>query len=179
MSAAAPLVAQLQTSLKYIKTTVSVFDEGDSEFAPQPELYTVAGHIAHAADSVDWFVEGAFGEGWNMDFEALIAAARAVTSLDDANAWLDRAYAAAIAAIEGRARRGAACAHPRRTHHAGCAAGRDRRCHRGSHGPPPGSADGLRAAPRQGVADAVRVIPAPRSPYAAHAQNQPVISVSL
>jgi len=100
MSAAAPLVAQLQTSLKYMKTTVSVFDEADSGFAPQPELYTVAGHIAHAADSVDWFVEGAFGEGWNMDFEALIAAARAVTSLDDANAWLDRAYAAAIAAIE-------------------------------------------------------------------------------
>ena len=100
MSAAAPLVTQLQTSLKYMKTTVSIFDEGDSEFAPQPELYTVAGHIAHAADSVDWFVEGAFGEGWNMDFEGLIAAARAVTSLDDANAWLDRAYAAAIAAIE-------------------------------------------------------------------------------
>ena len=100
MSAAAPLIAQLQTSLKYMKTTVSAFDEGDSGFAPQPELYTVAGHIAHAADSVDWFVEGAFGEGWNMDFEGLIAAARAVTSLDDANAWLDRAYAAAIAAIE-------------------------------------------------------------------------------
>lgn len=100
MSAAAPLVTQLQTSLKYMKTTISVFDEGDSGFAPQPELYTVSGHIAHAADSVDWFVEGAFGEGWNMDFEGLIAAARAVTSLDDANAWLDRAYAAAIAAIE-------------------------------------------------------------------------------
>lgn len=100
MSAAAPLVAQLQTSLKYMKTTVSAFDEGDSGFAPQPELYTVAGHIAHAADSVDWFVEGAFGEGWNMNFEGLIAAARGVTSLDDANAWLERAYAAAIAAIE-------------------------------------------------------------------------------
>jgi len=100
MSAAAPLVAQLQTSLKYMKTTVSAFDEGDSGFAPQPELYTVAGHIAHAADSVDWFVEGAFGEGWNMNFEGLIAAARGVTSLDDANAWLDRAYAAAIAVIE-------------------------------------------------------------------------------
>lgn len=100
MSAAAPLVAQLQTSLKYMKTTVSAFDEGDSGFAPQPELYTVAGHIAHAADSVDWFVEGAFGDGWNMNFEGLIAAARGVTSLDDANAWLERAYAAAIAAIE-------------------------------------------------------------------------------
>lgn len=100
MSAAAPLVTQLQTSLRYMKTTISVFDEADSGFAPQPELYSVAGHIAHAADSVDWFVEGAFGEGWNMDFEGLIAAARAVTALADANAWLDRAYAAAIAAIE-------------------------------------------------------------------------------
>ena len=27
------------------------------------ELYTVAGHIAHAADSVEWFMEGAFGQG--------------------------------------------------------------------------------------------------------------------
>lgn len=100
MSAAAGLVAQLGTSLKYMKTTASAFNEDDSGFAPQPELYTVAGHIAHAADSVDWFVEGAFGEGWNMDFEGLIAAARKVTSLEEANAWLDRAYAAAIAAIE-------------------------------------------------------------------------------
>ena len=96
MSQASELVTQLETSLKYMKSTISIFDEADAAFAPRPELYTVAGHIAHAADSVEWFVEGAFGEGWNMDFEGLIAAARAVETLEAANAWLDRAFAHAI-----------------------------------------------------------------------------------
>ena len=100
MSQTAAIVAQLKTSHKYIKSTVSIFDEDDAGFAPQPELYTVAGHIAHAADSVDWFVEGAFGKGWNLDFEGLIAAARAVETLEEANAWLDRAFQKAIATFE-------------------------------------------------------------------------------
>ncbi len=96
MSQVAEIVTQLETSLKYLKSTISIFDEADAGFAPQPELYTVAGHIAHAADSVEWFVEGAFGEGWNLDFEGLIAAARAVETLEEADAWLDRAFAKAI-----------------------------------------------------------------------------------
>lgn len=94
------LVSQLRSSLKYFQATASTFSEEDSGFAPQSELFTVAGHVAHAADSVDWFVEGAFGEGWNMDFEGMMAAVKAVTSLDEANAWLVRAYEAAIAAVE-------------------------------------------------------------------------------
>ncbi len=101
MSQAADLVAQLQTSHGYIRNMISIFEEGDAGFAPQPELYTVAGHIAHAADSVEWFVEGAFGEGWNMDFEGLIAAARAVETLEEAIAWLDRAFDTAIATFKG------------------------------------------------------------------------------
>jgi len=100
MSQTAAIVAQLKTSHKYMKSTVSIFEEDDAGFAPQPELYSVAGHIAHAADSVEWFVEGAFGKGWNLDFEGLIAAARAVETLEEANAWLDRAFAHAIATFE-------------------------------------------------------------------------------
>ena len=50
---------------------------------PRPELYTVAGHVAHAADSADWFIEGGFGEGWNMEFEALIAKAELVVAADE------------------------------------------------------------------------------------------------
>ena len=100
MSQTADIVTQLETSHKYIKSTISIFEEGDAGFAPKPELYTVAGHIAHAADSVEWFVEGAFGKGWNMDFEGLIAAARAVESLEEANAWLDRAFEKAIATFK-------------------------------------------------------------------------------
>ena len=97
MSQAADLVTQLETSHKFIRSTISIFEEEDAGFAPQPELYTVAGHVAHAADSVEWFVEGAFGKGWNMDFESLIAAARAVETLAEADAWLDRAFERAVA----------------------------------------------------------------------------------
>ena len=100
MSQTDALVIQLKTSHKYMKSTISIFEEEDAGFAPQPELYTVAGHIAHAADSVEWFVEGAFGQGWNMDFDGLIAAARAVETLEEANAWLDRAFERAIATFE-------------------------------------------------------------------------------
>ena len=100
MSQTDALVIQLKTSHKYMKSTISIFEEEDAGFAPQPALYTVAGHIAHAADSVEWFVEGAFGKGWNMDFEGMIAAVKAVTSLAEANAWLERAYEAAVAAVE-------------------------------------------------------------------------------
>ena len=99
MSQSADFVTQLETSRKYFRTTISIFEEEDAGFAPQPELYTVAGHIAHAADSVEWFVEGAFGKGWNMDFEGLMAAARAVETLDEAVAWLDRAFDTAIEAL--------------------------------------------------------------------------------
>ena len=100
MSTTPTLVSQLETSRKYFKTTLSAFSEDDSGFAPGPGLFTVAAQVAHAADSVDWFVEGAFGKGWNMDFEAHEAAARAVTSLAEATAWFDRAYAAAVSAVE-------------------------------------------------------------------------------
>ena len=100
MSQTSDIVTQLKTSLKYMKSTIAIFEEDEAGFAPQPELYTVAGHIAHAADSVDWFVEGAFGKGWNLDFEGLIAAARAVETMEEANGWLDRAFAKGIAAFE-------------------------------------------------------------------------------
>lgn len=96
-SKAKECVAQLKTSRKYFRRTISIFEEADAGFAPQPELYTVAGHIAHTGDSVDWFVEGAFGKGWNLDFESLMAAARAVETLEEAVAWLDRAFEKAMA----------------------------------------------------------------------------------
>ena len=95
MSMAAGFLIELETTERFFKNTTSVFEAADAEFAPDPALYSVAGHIAHVADSVEWFIEGAFGEGWDMDFEALIAKARAVKTLEEANAWLARAFAKA------------------------------------------------------------------------------------
>ena len=99
MSAAPGLVAQLESSLKHFKGTMSALDESDSAFAPREGMFTVAAQVSHVAGTVDWFMEGAFGDGWDMDFETHEGHARAVTSLAEAVAHLDRAYAAAIATI--------------------------------------------------------------------------------
>jgi uncharacterized damage-inducible protein DinB len=99
MAVSEGLVQQLESTQKFFKTTLSIFVPEDGGFAPYPELYTVAGHVAHAADSIDWFIEGAFGDGWDMDFDASIAKAKAVTSLEEAIEWLDRAFANAKAVV--------------------------------------------------------------------------------
>ncbi len=91
MSAQA-FVGMLTTSHKLLKTTLGVVDEADSGFAPQPALFTVAGHVAYSAGTVDWFLDGAFGDGWNMNFDGHVAEAKAITSLQEAVAWLDRAF---------------------------------------------------------------------------------------
>ena len=99
MSAGAGLAIALENSLRYLRTTLSVFDEDDAGFAPRPGMFSVAAQVAHAADTVDWFVEGAFGEGWDMDFEGHNERARRVGSLKDATDHLERAYANAVSVI--------------------------------------------------------------------------------
>ncbi len=99
MAVSEGLVEQLESTKKFFNTTLSVFESDNAGFAPYPELYTVAGHVAHVADSTEWFVEGAFGDGWDLEFDASIAKAKAVTSLEEANEWLDRSFANAIAIV--------------------------------------------------------------------------------
>ena len=101
MTQSANLAIQLRTAQRYFTVTASAFDENDSGFAPTPEMFTVAAQIAHTADTVAWFVEGAFGDGWDLDFEAFDARARGVTSIAAALASLEQAFDAAAAAIEG------------------------------------------------------------------------------
>ena len=93
------LVQQLQATAKFLETSTAVLEEAESGFAPQPELYTVAAHVAHIGRTVDWFMEGAFGKGWEMDFEADIARAKTATSLTEARAETAAAFERAIATI--------------------------------------------------------------------------------
>jgi len=75
--------------------------ESDSGFAPKPGMYTVAQQVAHAAQTIEWFVDGTFSDtGFNLDFEAEDRKVRAVTSLTSARAWMDRAVGALLVAID-------------------------------------------------------------------------------
>ncbi len=99
MAVSEGLVKELESTQKFFNTTLSVFEPDDAGFAPYPELYTVAGHVAHTADTIEWFIEGGLGAGWDMEFEASIAKAKAVTSLQEAVEWLDRSFVNAKAVV--------------------------------------------------------------------------------
>lgn len=92
---------ELRSTKEFFDRSTRCFDESNSAFTPIPEGYTVAQHVAHTAQTVDWFLEGAFSpKGMDTDFEKHVADARKVTSLKAARAWLDRSFAAAISKLD-------------------------------------------------------------------------------
>lgn len=85
------LAGELQAVRKYFERTISIFEDDDSTFAPKPDMFTVAQQVYHVAQTIDWAVAGAFGDGWNMDFEAHDHEVREVQSLTEAKAAFARA----------------------------------------------------------------------------------------
>ena len=54
------LISEVKTVKEFFDRSTSCLDEQDSTFMPKEGMYTVAGHVAHAAQSIDWFIEGMF-----------------------------------------------------------------------------------------------------------------------
>jgi uncharacterized damage-inducible protein DinB len=81
---------------EYFDRSTRVLAEQDSEFAPAPGMLTAAQQIAHAAQTVEWFVSGAFApDGFAMDFEDQAKAIQATKSIAAAREWMNRAFVAA------------------------------------------------------------------------------------
>ena len=79
---------------RFFSRTVGVFIEEDAAYAPVAGQFTVAQHIAHVAQTIDWFIAGGFSdEGFSLDFAEYQRQVRAVQTLGDAQAWLDRSIA--------------------------------------------------------------------------------------
>ena len=48
-----------------------MIEEADSQFRPHEGMMTVAQQVAHTAQTLDWFIEGASRpQGFDLDFEA-------------------------------------------------------------------------------------------------------------
>ncbi len=89
-------VGQLQAAKEYFDRSAKCLVEDDSTFAPTEGSMSTAQHVAHVAQTVDWFMEGAFRpEGFDMDFESMAKEIMAVSSLSAAREWLDKAFASA------------------------------------------------------------------------------------
>jgi uncharacterized damage-inducible protein DinB len=77
--------------------------EAHSAITPAPGMMSAAQQVAHAAQTIDWFMAGAFRpEGFDTDFEAQAKIVQACTSLGAARAWFERAIASATAIVSGK-----------------------------------------------------------------------------
>jgi uncharacterized damage-inducible protein DinB len=94
---------QLLASKEFFERSTRVLDEADSGFHPREGMMTVAQQVAHTAQTLDWFIEGASRpEGFDLDFAKHAQALEAVTSLVAARQMLETAYANAIHFLRSR-----------------------------------------------------------------------------
>ena len=100
-----PLAQQALTELKsaheYFNRSTRNLAEAHSTFAPAEGMMTAAQQVAHAAHTIEWFLEGAFRpEGFDVNWEEQAKIIGACTSLEEARAWFERAVASACAKVE-------------------------------------------------------------------------------
>lgn len=103
MALAQQALVEIDAAHEYFNRSTRNLTEAHSTFAPAPGMMTVAQQVAHAAHTIDWFIEGAFRpEGFDTDFEAHAKVVAGYTSLAAARRWFEKAVADAKAAIGGK-----------------------------------------------------------------------------
>ena len=80
------LVAELQTTHQFFLTSMSCLTEADSTYSPKKkEMFTVAQQVMHVAQTVNWFIDGAFGpNGFDLNFDRHLTETKECTSLAQA-----------------------------------------------------------------------------------------------
>lgn len=94
------LIQELKSTKEFFDRSTRPLTEEDSTFAPTQGMWSASQQVAHAAQTIDWFVEGAFRpEGFDLDFEAMATELNKIQSLKEARDWLDRAFDRCIQTI--------------------------------------------------------------------------------
>jgi uncharacterized damage-inducible protein DinB len=89
--------SQLLASQDFFNRSTRVLEEADSGFRPNSQMMTVAQQVAHVAQTLDWFIQGATRpEGFDLDFAAHAKELEAATSLTAAREKLGKAYDSAV-----------------------------------------------------------------------------------
>lgn len=95
------LILELRATNDFLMRSVDCFAEEDSQYAPQSEMLTVAQHIAHAAYTVEWFLEGMVRDsGFDLDFESHWEGPKRCNSIAEAKSWFSKSIEQAVKSIE-------------------------------------------------------------------------------
>ena len=90
----AAILQELQAAQEFFNRSTRNLTEELSAFTPAEGMMTAAQQVAHVAQTIEWFFDGAFRpEGFSTDWEAMAKEIAAVTSFASAREWLDRAFA--------------------------------------------------------------------------------------
>lgn len=96
------LVQEANTTKVFFDRSTDWLTEDDAGFTPAEGMMTAAQQIAHVAQTIDWFIEGSSRpEGFDMNFDAHIAAVMGTKTLADARAWYEKSQKAFVAYIGG------------------------------------------------------------------------------
>ncbi len=94
------LIENLKQTQTFFERGTSCFSEEHSEFSPVEGTFTVAQQVAHAAQSIGWFIDGAFRNNeFDKDWEGFHSD---TTSLAAARSLFSKAIEEAVAAIESQ-----------------------------------------------------------------------------
>ena len=86
------VINKLDSTEQFLLKTMEGLEESDGTFVPKEGMFTLSQHVAHVAQTVDWFLEGMYQGKFNEDFEALEAKVFEVKSLSEAKTWLTKAF---------------------------------------------------------------------------------------
>lgn len=103
MSLAQQALAELSAAHEYFNRSTRNLTEAHSTARPAAGMMSAAQQVAHAAQTIDWFMQGAFRpEGFDANFEAQSKILDGCTSLTAARAWFEKAMAAAKATVSAK-----------------------------------------------------------------------------
>src|SRR3954451_8314784 len=91
--------ALLANSEEFFERSTRCLTEAESNFSPADGLFTAAQQIAHAAQTIDWFVAGMKSE-FDLDFGRHEREVREVRSIAAARQWLADAFKKARSFVE-------------------------------------------------------------------------------
>jgi uncharacterized damage-inducible protein DinB len=95
------LTGQLKAMKEFFERSTRALEEKDSAFTPRDGMFTAAQQVAHAAQTVSWFMRGAYAPGgFNADFEGMEREVRTCGSLQAAREWFTKACDEAKATID-------------------------------------------------------------------------------
>jgi uncharacterized damage-inducible protein DinB len=85
------LLKELDSIREFMLRSISCLSEEDSGFAPKEGMLTIAQHVSHMAQTIDWFMEGMMSpKGFDMEFDSHWDKVKLVNSLTEAVKWFEK-----------------------------------------------------------------------------------------